>query len=389
MKFFHYIYRNARRNPIRSLLTIASVAITLFLMMILITFLTMRDEALKSVRIYNRIIVMNKQGFSGKVPIACVREVSALPGVVAATPLSWYGGKFREQVIPFAQFAVDPDVFFTVYDELTIPPEQLKAFRADKAGCVIGRRLAEDWDLKVGDPLPLKGGVYPFDLNLTVRGIYDGPADRNRQMCLFRYDYLDEGLRRDNQSSKMAGNAGIITVKCKSGDVMASLARTIDAEYASSDNPTRTQTEEAWGKMFGEMMRDFQWLIRGIGTAVIVALVFVAGNSMAMALRERTTEVAILKAIGYGKGLVLFLVLAEAVLVSGAGGVIGSLGCKLFCDVVDVSKYSAGMLPFFFVSWPTALSGLAASLAIGLVSGIIPALLASRLSVINGLRKVV
>jgi putative ABC transport system permease protein len=388
MKYFHYIYRNARRNPIRSLLTIASVAITLFLMMILVTFSRMNKEVMESIRIYNRIVVMNSQGFAGRVPIARVREVAALPGVVAATPFSWYGGKFREQVIPFAQFAVDPDTIFTIYDELTIPPEQLKAFRADKAGCVIGRKTAENWGLKVGDPLPLKGGVYPFDLNLTVRGIFDGPPNRDLRTCMFRYDYLDEGLKRANQTAT-AGNAGIIIVKCKSGDAMAGLCRKVDTEYANSDNPTRTQTEEAFGKMFGEMMRDFQWLITFIGAAVIVALVFVAGNAMAMALRERTTEVAILKAIGYGKGLVLALVLSEAVLVAGLGGVLGSLGCKLLCDVVDVSKFTAGMLPFFFVSWRTALFGLAVSLAIGLVSGIIPALLASRLSVINGLRKVV
>ena len=388
MKFLHYIYRNARRNPVRSLLTVASTAITLFLMMILVSFFSINGEVSKTLAIYNRIVVMNSQGFAGNVPITRVQEVAQMPGVLATTPFSWYGGKYGEEPMPFAQFGIDPDTIFSIYDELTIPPDQLKAFRADRAGCVIGRKLADDRGWKVGMPLPLKGDLYPFNLNLTIRGIYDGPANRDRRMCMFHWSYLDEGLRRDFQG-KMAGNAGIIVAKCKNGDVMASLGKKIDSAYANSDAPTRTQTEEEFGKMFGEMMRDLNWLIGGIGLAVLVALIFVAGNAMAMALRERTTEVAILKAIGFDKTLVLNLVLAEAMLVSGVGGVVGSFGCKLLCDVVDVARYSGGSLPFFYISWTTTVIGLVLSLLIGLVSGIIPAYLAARLSVINGLRKVV
>ena len=141
--------------------------------------------------------------------------------------------------------------------------------------------------------------------------------------------------------------------------------------------------------MFSEMMGDLRGMIRNIGLAVVFSLFCVAGNAMAMALRERTTEVAVLKAIGFGKGLVIFLVLAEAVLVSGLGGVVGALGSKLLCDVVDVSPYSGGFLPFFYIPWSTALMGLAVSLFIGFASGLIPAVNAARLSVVNGLRKVV
>jgi putative ABC transport system permease protein len=388
MKFLHYIYRNARRNPVRSLLTVASTAVTLFLMMILISFFAINGEVAESLRIYNRIVTMNSQGFAGMVQISRVREIAAMDGVLAATPFSWYGGKYGEESMPFAQFGVDADTIFTIYDELDLPEAQLKAFREDKAGCVIGRKLAQDRGLKLGDRLPLKGDLYPFDLNLTIRGIYDGPPNRDRRMCMFHWAYLDEGLRRDFQG-QMSGNAGVIVVKCKDADRMSSLCRKIDAGYLNTDAPTRTQTEEEFGKMFGEMMRDLQWLIGAIGMAVVVSLIFVAGNAMAMALRERTTEIAILKAIGYEKGLILYLVMAEAVLVAGVGGVLGSFGCKVLCDVVDVARFSAGTLPFFYVSWTTALTGLLVSLLIGLASGLVPALLAARLSVIQGLRKVV
>jgi putative ABC transport system permease protein len=388
MKFLTYILRNARRNPIRSSLTVASTAISLFLMMILISFFTINEEAASSTRIQNRIITMNSQGFAGMVPISRVAEVAAMDGVVAATPFSWYGGKFGEETMPFAQFGVDADTVFTIYEELKVPPDQLKAFREDRAGCVIGRKLAEDRHLKVGDPLPLKGDAYPFDLNLTIRGIYDGPSNSDRRMCLFHWEHLDEGLKRDAKGQG-SGNAGIVVAKCENSDMMANLARKIDAQYLNSDAPTRTQSEEAFGKMFSEMMGDLRGMVRNIGMAVVFSLFCVAGNAMAMALRERTTEVAVLKAIGFGKGLVVFLVLTEAVLVSGVGGVVGALGCKLLCDVVDVSQYSGGFLPFFYIPWPTALMGLAVSLLIGFASGLVPAINAARLSVVNGLRKVV
>ena len=343
---------------------------------------------------------MNANGFAGMVPIAFVGEVSKLDGVVAATPFSWYGGKYHDEVLPFSQFAVDADIVFTVMDELTVPPDQLKAFKENKDGCVIGSKLARDRQLKVGDPLPLKGDMFPVDMNLTVRGIYNGPARTDQRMCLFHFDYLDEALKKVTMSSasggsltpssaRMSGNAGIIFIKCKTADMMPSLSKKIDDLYRNSDFPTRTQTEEAFNKMFADMLGDLKGAIYGIGVAVVVALLFVAGNAMAMAMRERTTEVAVLKAIGFPKGLVLFLVLTEAVVVAGLGGAIGTLGSKAFFDFVDIAPYTGGFLPFFYVSWNIAILGLCVSLFVGFASGLFPALLAANSSVINGLRKVV
>jgi putative ABC transport system permease protein len=219
-------------------------------------------------------------------------------------------------------------------------------------------------------------------------------------MCFFHWEYFDEELKRNTmaaasstslagQSSRRSGNAGTIFVKCESADVMAPLGAKIDEKFRNSDNPTRTQTEEAFGKMFVEMMGDLKNTIYWIGCAVVVSLLFVAGNAMAMAMRERTTEVAVLKAIGFSKPLILFLILTEAVIVSVLGGLLGSLGCKALCDFVDVARYSGGFLPFFYVPWNIALTGLAVSLFIGFASGLVPAILAANSSVINGLRKVV
>lgn len=388
MKYLTYVLRNARRSPVRSLLTIASTAVSLFLMMILVSFFQINDEVTNTVGVYNRIVTMSSQGFAGLVPIVRDREIAAMEGVVATTPFSWFGGKYNEETMPFAQFGVDPRTFFTIYDELTVPADDLKAFQDDKAGCVIGRKMAQERKIKIGDPLPLKGDLYPVDLKLTVRAIYDGPKNRDLRMCCFHYEYLDDALKQSAQPSS-AGNAGCVVAKLKSADGMAALCRKIDAEYLSSDTPTRSMTEEAFGKMFADMLGDLKGMMKIIGFAVVFSLMCVAGNAMAMALRERTTEVAVLKALGFGTQLVLFLILAEAMIVSGIGGAIGTLGCKFLCDVVDLSKFSAGFLPFFFVPWTTAILGLVVSLLIGFASALIPAFQASRLSVVNGLRKVV
>ena len=181
----------------------------------------------------------------------------------------------------------------------------------------------------------------------------------------------------------------MIFTRCKNSDDMPVLCKKIDDLYRNSDYPTRTQTEEAFGKMFEEMLGDLKGMIFWISSAVVFSLLFVAGNSMAMSMRERTKEVAVLKAIGFNKGLLLFLVMTESILVAGTGGVLGALGCKGFCDVVDLSQFTAGFLPFFYVPWKVALVGLGLSLAVGFLGGIYPALRAATLPVIDGLRRVI
>jgi putative ABC transport system permease protein len=397
MKYLTYILRNVRRNPIRSFLTVASTSICLFLMMILVSFFAISDEVNASTRVFNRIATLNANGFAGVIPIARVREVAELDGVAAVTPFSWYGGKYKEEVLPFAMFCVDPASIFDVMQELTIPADQLKAFRDNKDACVIGRKLAVEKKLQVGDPMPLKGDAYPVDLNLVIRGIYDGPSDRDLRMCFLRFDTFDEALKRVTSSSgagrsgnaRTTGNAGMLFARCKTPAAMPAVCKAIDDRYRNSDYPTRTQTEEAFGKMFEEMLGDLRGMIRIIGLAVVFSLLCVAGNSMAMSMRERTTEVAVLKAIGFEKGLILFLVLTESILVAGFGGAVGALGCKALCDAVDLSRYTAGFMPFFYIPWSVALQGMAVSLFIGFASGVFPALRAANLSVIDGLRRVV
>ncbi len=401
MKFFGYITRNARRNAVRSVLTISSIAICGFLLMLLLSLFSTNEEVRRSLREYNRVITMSAQGFAQPVPIAMVREVvqidksSGINGIATTpegkpvvSPLSWYGGRFRDEQVTFAQFGCDPSTIFEIYEELRLPPDRLKAFQERLDGVAIGRKLAEEKNLKLGDPFPLKGTIYPFDLNLTVVAIFDGPSNRDLRSCFFNWDFLNEGLIRDFQG-RGANNAGTVFMRCKNAAVIPRLCKAIDDATRNSDTATKTQTEEAFVSMFSEFIADLQTYINWVGLAVAGALIMICGVSMAMSIRERTTEMAVLKAIGFRKSQILLLVLSEAVLIASIGGVIGSIGTKFLFDAWDVSKYTGGFFPFFYVPWTVALLGLAVSFVIGFISGAVPAFRAASVPVVDGLRKVV
>ena len=384
MKLLKYIWRNATRNKLRSMLTILSVGFSLALMTVLYGYLAMSDTWAKDAKVYNRIVVMNKQGFSGKLPIAYVERVRQAEGVKAAVPYAWFGGMYEDEKMPFAQFGTDPREVFNVWSEFHIPPEQLAAWQKNRRGCVIDRRFAEKREWKIGDQIRLKGTYYPVDLDLEIVGIYDTP--KPVESLLFQWDYLEESLKQKN-AMQQAGNAGTIFAKAESAAVIPQLSQTIDDRYASSDNPTRTQTESAFVQMFSDMMGNIQAYIRNIGLAVMFSLTLVAANAMAMSMRERTTEVAVLKAIGFSKARVLNMILGESCLIAAMGGVLGLAVGSGFLQLMHKGVPQMFPLPLRDMAGPWMLWIIAIAAGIGLISGIVPAIRAAQLSVVNGLRR--
>lgn len=385
MKSLKYIWRNVTRNKLRSFLTILSVGFSLALMTVLYGYMAMQDIWGAEAEKYNRIVVMNTQGFSGEVPIAYVDTVRGLDGVVAAVPYSWYGGIYKDESMPFAQFGTDADFAFDVWQEFDIDPQQLATWQKNRRGCVVDRRMAARREWKIGERIPLKGTLFPFDLELELCGTFDSP--QNTDSLWFHWEYLDEGLRQ--LQSDRAGNSGTIFAKVRTAEAIPGVVRQIDDRFASSNNPTRTQTESAFAQMFVDMMGNVQAYIRNIGLAVVFSLSLVAGNAMAMSMRERTTEIAVLKAIGFSRGRVLWIVLGEACTIAMLGGVFGICLGGLFLEVLHgmvpqmfpfsiVEMFGAWMLYLFLVA-----------IGIGLASGFVPAIRASQLSVVDGLRQVV
>jgi putative ABC transport system permease protein len=380
-----YIWRNLKRNKLRSALTILSVGFSLALMTVLHGYMAMQGEWGKEAEKHARIVVMNIQGFSGALPIAYVDRIRSVPGIEAATQYSWYGGNYKEEKMPFAQFGTDPASAFAVWDEFRIEPDQLSAWRKTRNGCVVDRRLAEKRKWKIGERIPLQGTFYPFNLDLVLCGVYDSP--KPTLSLWFHWQYLDEGLKEMNAPG--SGNSGTIFAKMSRPDAISSVARAIDDRFASSDNPTRTQSEAAFAKMFGDMLGNIQDYIRNIGLAVAFSLTLVAANAMAMSMRERTTEIAVLKAIGFSRRRVLVTVLGESCWMTLLGGVLGiGIGCLCLQSLHEINAQ------FFPLSvhemlgpWLLYLLGMAAG--IGVASGLVPAVRAAQLSVIDGLRRVV
>lgn len=385
MKSLKYIWRNVMRNKLRSMLTVLSVGFSLALMTILYGYLAMQDQWGNEANKHHRIVVMNTQGFSGAVPIAYVDRVRGMEGIEAAVPYSWYGGTYKDQQMAFAQFGTDPQNVFKVWSEFKIDPDQLKAFQDNRQGCVADRKLADRMKWKIGERIPLKGTFFTFNLDLTLVGVFDAP--QTTDSLWFNLEYLDEGMRA--QSSRMTGNAGTIFAKTKDPSAMAAICKAIDDRFSSSDNPTRTQSEAAFAQMFSDMMGNIQAYIFNIGLAVVFSLSLVAANAMAMSMRERTTEIAVLKAIGFSKLNVLWFVLGESCWISLLGGLIG-IGIGCVC-LQGLHTMSAQFFPFSVLEFagPWMLMLLATAAGIGIVSGIVPAIRAAQLSVIDGLRRVI
>jgi putative ABC transport system permease protein len=387
MKFMPYVLKNVLRNKVRSTFTILSIAISLFLVTLLYGYLEFQDELAGISAQYNRLVVTHRQGLTTLIPVSHVDKVRAIEGVKAASGMSWFGGKYKEERMTFAQFATDPNQIFTVYDEYQVPPDQLSKWQHDRTGCVVGKRIARNKGWKLGEKIVLKGDIYPVDLELTIDGIYDGAETADLDMLWFHWSYLDEALKENR--SPIAGMIGIVSVKVASAAALPEVAHRIDKRLVGTDAPSRAMTEQAFQQSFMEMIGNVQAFIRNTALAVVFSLVCVAGNAMAMSLRERTREVAVLKAIGFQRPMVMTLILSEAIAIAVIGGLIGSFGAKGLFATLDLSQIPIPGLNMFYIPWKTALNGLLLAAAIGLISGIVPAYRAARLSVVDGLRRVV
>lgn len=385
MKFLRYILRNVLRNKLRSLLTVLAIWICMALMTFLYGFLESQKVWGKQAQKYNRVVVMNIQGFAAPLTFKMLDEVRRMDGVETATPYSWFGGLYLDEPFSFAQFGVDPETVFDVWNEFKMPPEQLAAFRdkANRQACVCDRKLAEKYGWQVGEHIRLKGAIYPVNLDLTLAGIFDPPEEV--LSLWFNIDYLDKAL--EDRGGQWRGNAGILYLRAKSAAAIPDLMSRIDEHFSSSEHPTKTQTEGAFAQMFVKMLGNVQNFILFIAVFVTLSLTLVAANGMAMSMRERTTEIAVLKAIGFRSGAVLTMLLGEAVVIASVGGIFGvGLGRWLYSMAHNTA---AQFFPLSSMPWPVMVYGLLVSAGIGFGSGIVPAMMAARLSVVDGLRRVV
>jgi putative ABC transport system permease protein len=379
VKFLPLLFANLFRRKVRTTLTIGSFAVALFLFCLLITIRAAFNQGVEAAGV-DRVIVINKVSLIQPLPIAYRDRILRVPGVKEITFANWFGGVYRDEKNFFAQFAIDHNTYRQLYTEFSIPDAEWAAFQADKTGAIVGRVTAERYGFKVGDHVPIIGAIFPGNWDFTVRGIYKGTrkSDDETQFW-FRWDHLQEKV------PEFARNyAGWYTFRLQPGYDLVKVSRDIDERFANSPFETRTQSEQVFMASFVKQMGNIEFLMISIGSVVFFTLLLVTGNTMAMSVRERTGELAVLKTLGFSDRFVLAIVLAESALVAALGGTLGILLAKAFTLRGDPT---GGMLASFYLPPAAIAAGAALSLFVGVVAGFLPAFNAMRLPVVSALRR--
>ena len=379
MRFFRLVWANLLRKKVRTTLTIGSFLVALFLFGLLAA-VRMGFRGGADAAGADRLNVINRVSLILPLPFSYRDRLLRVPGVKAVTHATWFGGVYKDERNFFQQIAVDKDTWFDVYADYSLAPEGRAAFLRDRQACVVGRSLADRFGFKVGDRIPLQGTIWAGAWEFNVAGIFEGSRpDADTSGMFFRSDYLEE--RREFGK----GTVGWYVVQIVNPDDDLRISRAIDDLFANSPFETLTQTEKAFAASFVKQMGNIELLIMSIGAVVFLTLLLVTGNTMAIAVRERYGELAVLKTVGFSGLRVFGLVLAEAVLIAGQGGLIGLALAKA---VIPGLSRALPMLGVLYVSPLTFGAGLLLALGIGTVAALLPAIDAMRLRVVDALRRV-
>jgi putative ABC transport system permease protein len=373
------ILMNFRRKRIRTILTLCSFAIALFLFGILAIVHTAFYEGVELAGA-DRLVVRNKISLIMPLPYSYKERLNKIPGIDLSTFGFWFGGVYQTERNFFVQFAIETETYADMFPEFIIPPDQWKAFVEDRQGCIAGQSLAERFNWKIGDRIPLKGPVFPGVWEFNLRGIYQGkrPSDDTTQFWM-QYKYLEEN------SEMLEGLVGWYYARVDDPDKAVEISRVIDSQFANSPYETTTETEKAFMSSFLKQFGNIRLLILAVGGVVFFTLLLITGSNMAMSVRERTSEIGIMKTLGFSGAGILFMVLAESLIIALAGGGIGLIIAKLYTLKGDPT---GGLLTAFYLSPRNILMGLIIAVLIGLAAGVIPAVQSMRLKIVDALRRV-
>jgi putative ABC transport system permease protein len=380
MKFLPLLWSNLWRKKTRTIFTLLSVFVAFLLFGLLMAIRTAFTFGVDIAGL-DRLVLIHKVSLIMPLPVSYQGRLQATPGVELATHNTWFGGIYQDPSNFFAQIAVDPEPFMELYPEYRLPPEQMKAWLGDRQGVVVGVDLAERFDWKVGDRVPIQGTIWQpkqgqvWEFNIV--GMYDAEPGVDKTQFFFRYDYLDENR------AVGAGTVGWYIVKIADGSRAQQMGATFDSMFANSTAETKTTTEKGFVEGFAKQVGDIGAIMIAILIAVLFTMLLVAANTMAQAVRERTSEVGVLKTLGFSNGAILVLVLAEAVVISVIGGGLGLLLAWLFVQQGDPTN---GMLPIFALPARDVAIGASLIVLLGLVAGLLPALNAMQLKITDALR---
>jgi putative ABC transport system permease protein len=374
-----FVRKNAFRNLRRSILTVLSIGFSLLLLTLMMAiwknFYLSKGTPVSALRLVTR----HKVSLVFEMPSYYRDKIRAIPGVANVIPGNWFGGKYKDDKSNnfFAQFGTDPDEFFQVYKDWQIPDDQITAWQHDRAGCVVDSHLMQKMGWKLGQRIIILGQIFPVDLELNIRGIYTAPEDTGS--LYYNQKYVEEAV------PYLKGQQGFYTILAQSAADVPKIQAAVDETFHSSPQPTKTETEKAFQLGFLAMLGNVKAFILSICGAVVFAILLVSANTMAMSIRERTREVAVLKTLGFTRRTVLSLFVGEAVVLALIGGIGGSLVALLLGMGAAKAGGFAGALK---VEPATMLVAWAAAALMGFFSALVPAYHASKLGIVEGLRHI-
>ena len=384
MRLFPLVFKSLFRKRTRTILTIASIVLPLFVSCVMGTLMKTLDADPSGGKGLYRVVVRHKVSLTNFIPAAYLEKLRQLPGVQGITILNWFGGTYVDQSARnmFARFGTDPGTLLSVYDEIRVVAGSEAEWRADRSGLLVGERLMKKYGWKLGDKVVLKGDIFPTTLELTIRAVFRGSDET--------------GVYYDNRVVEEAvpwakGLVGTFWIKADSAESVARLTREIDAMFENTPYPTKTETEREFQNGFVSMLGNVKLLVTSIGAIIVGVILLVAANTMAMAARERVTEIAVLRTLGFTRRKILGMILAESLLLAVLGGLAG-IGLFLLAfpgfreALLDspMAGYGAAMRVFPEV----LLHAVGITLLVGVAAGLVPAVNAARRPITEGLRQV-
>jgi len=377
------IIRNVFRHKLRAILTILGVAIAVSSFGFIRTVIKawyIGVEASSS----NRIVTRNATSIAFALPLAYEQKIKSMPEILEVTYANWFGGIYKDPGNFFAQFAVEPISYFKVYPEYQVKPHEMQAFMNDRSGVLVGKKLAERYGWKVGDIVQLQGTIYEGDWDFTIRGLYYGTKkSADETMFFMHWKYLDE--RVAEIFPDFTGNVGFYIATIDNPDNAARVCEAIDARFKNSANETLSETESAFQLSFVTMSSAIISSLEIVSFVIIAIIMLVLANTMVMSARERTSEYAVIKTLGFESPFIYMMIVGESVLLSTFGAVLGLL--ITFPIVNGFAGAVGSFFPSFDISTKTLITAAVATVVVGALSGIFPAIRASRLNIIDGLRQ--
>src|SRR5437867_3143054 len=386
MKYFHFIWKNVFRKKTRAFLTIGSIVLVLVLIVVLSSLLdALAGEAAMGTLGGARVVVQHFSGLANFMPLAYRQKIEQIPGVMGVAPEIWFGGTYIDQRARnfFGQLSTDPEVWPILNADVTIPPDQLKVWQSERDSFIAGQQLIDRYHWKIGDRIQILGSYVLVNLDLVLRGVYKGRDESN---IFFHNKYLE------NSWAGRSSSTGIFFLRARTPEDVPRVTEAINRMFENSDAPVKAMPEKEFNLQFLEMMGNVKLLVRSIAMVVLFTVILIVANTMAMSARERVTEIAVIRALGFRRGQVLGLVLSEALVLSLLGGLAGVVFAFPFTAFLVEGMKHSPVAPFaynFRVAPLTVLTAMVISVAIGTLSGFVPAIRSSRISIVNGLRQVV